>query len=116
MPPKARIFHLDDRKTNRTGLAELLKYSGHEVVLDAGSLPEGLAAVERFRDLKINVAVLDGDLHGNPEGGRTVLRKIREVAPDVKTVGLSSDPFPETDYDAGRYGDIAKLGDIITLL
>jgi DNA-binding NarL/FixJ family response regulator len=81
-----RILLVDDHEVVREGLRALLsRREGFQIVGQAGSVAESIAEAERTRP---DVVVMDVRL---PDGsGIEACREIRESAPDVKVIILTS--------------------------
>jgi two-component system response regulator AtoC len=93
----ATILVVDDEQLIRWSLAERLRAEGHEV-LEAGT---GADALERARD-GVDLVLLDYKL---PDvDGLTVLRKIKELDPDVLVILLTAYASVETAVEAMKEG------------
>jgi CheY-like chemotaxis protein len=117
-PEKARVFVAEDHQSQREIITEYLEDAEHTVVAHAENLPQAVDLIKRFRELNIQVAVLDSNLRQRDldgSDGRTMLALIRELAPHVKTVGMSNDPFPGVDYDLGK-SNKSQLGEVVNKL
>jgi len=90
--PRSRVLIVDDEQVVRRALQRILERDGHQVTLaERGQEAIDLYAA-RWRDL--DVVVLDVTM---PDiDGREVLRRMREVNPDVRAV-LSSGYTVESD-------------------
>ncbi|MFW5754456.1 MAG: response regulator, partial [Marinilabiliaceae bacterium] len=109
----AKILVIDDQKSIRNTLKDILEYEGHEVVL-AQDGPEGL---EQFDNDKFDVVLLDIKM---PEmDGMEVLDKIMEKASDIPVIMISGHGNIDTAVDAikkGAYDFIEKPLDLNRLL
>jgi CheY-like chemotaxis protein len=117
-PEKARVFVAEDDKDWQDMIKEFLEMAGHTVVASARTLPEAMSTVKRLQDLKVDVAVIDGNLNefdSDGYDGQSVLRAIREHAPRVRTVGMSGNPVRGTDVDLGKT-KLQDIGDVVTKL
>lgn len=117
MPEKAKVFVAEDDPGWQARIQRYLARSNHQLVLTAQSLPESLAAINRFQELQIQVAIIDGNLD-NLKGtdGIELAQAIKDRAPNVKTIGFSAlDKIPNTDVDLGK-ANIGKLGETINNL
>ena len=117
-PEKARVFVAEDNKNYQDIIKEYLEEAGHSVVLQATTFRDALAGVDLLDQLKIDVAVLDGNLsRGEDSGdeGQAVLRAIRARAPRVRTVGMSAVSVRGTDFDLGK-GRVENIGDVVRKL
>jgi DNA-binding NarL/FixJ family response regulator len=104
---KLRILIADDHGLVRRGTREVLhSQHGWRVV---GEATNGLEAVEKARELKPDVVVVDV---GMPEiEGIEAVRQIREAVPDAKVLVLTmheSDQFVRRALDAGALGYLLK--------
>jgi two-component system response regulator DevR len=86
VPPRIKVFLLDDHEVVRRGLKDLLESDGDiEVVGESGSAAE---ATRRIPALRPDVAVLDARL---PDGsGIDVCREIRSREPGTSALILTS--------------------------
>ncbi|MFO8001760.1 MAG: sigma-54 dependent transcriptional regulator [Marinilabilia sp.] len=109
----AKILVIDDQKSIRNTLKDILEYEGHEVDL-AETGPEGL---EKFGTDKFDVILLDIKM---PDmDGMEVLDKIMEKAPDIPVIMISGHGNIDTAVDAikkGAYDFIEKPLDLNRLL
>ena len=104
---KLRILLADDHGLMRRGTRALLEAQhGWRVV---GEAANGREAVEKIKELKPNVAILDISM---PDlDGVQVTRQIREAVPDTKVLVLTmheSDQMVQRTLDAGADGYILK--------
>jgi len=114
-PEKAKVFIAEDDEDYQKYARKILEGAGHTVVATATTLPEALKIVAKLEELGINVAAIDGNLRPNSVGGydgQTILKAIKEQAPNVKTVGISSLKIPGADANAGKL-HMDKLGEIV---
>lgn len=117
-PEKARVFVAEDSKDYQDIISEYLEKAGHSVIFRATTFKDAMAGVDLLDQLKIDVAVLDGNLSYGEDGGdegRAILRAIRERAPRVRTVGMSGLSVRGTDVDLGKL-NVDKIGDVVTKL
>lgn len=109
----ARILVIDDQKSIRNTLKDILEYEKHEVVL-AENGPEGL---EKFKAEKYDVVLLDIKM---PEmDGMEVLDKIMQAATDIPIIMISGHGNIDTAVEAikkGAYDFIEKPLDLNRLL
>jgi two-component system, NarL family, response regulator DevR len=91
-----RLLVVDDHEVVRQGLAALLgRREGFQVVAEAGSVEEALAAVERFAP---DLVIMDIRL---PDGsGIEACREIRAEHPEIRVVMLTSYPDEEAVLSA----------------
>ncbi len=98
-PDRARVFLVEDNQLQLSSFRFLIERGEHQIVAEAHSLQEALDLVPRLRDLKVDVAVLDGNLSkGKSDGkdGQQVAEEIRQVAPELRIIC-----FSEQKYDWG---------------
>lgn len=112
---KIRVFLLDDHEIVRRGLRHLLEAEDDMTVVgEAGTVRDGRRGVLEQRP---DVALLDARL---PDGsGVDVARGIREVAPEIRTMILSSFDDEETlvaAFSAGVSGYVLKQIEADSLL
>ena len=93
---RLRLLVVDDHEVVRQGLAALLsRRDGFQVVAEAGTVAEALAAAERF---KPDLVIMDIRL---PDGsGIETCREIRSEYPDTRVVMLTSYPDEEAVLSA----------------
>ncbi len=121
-PKEANIFLAEDNEENLDLKRRLLVRGNHTIVLEAHTQQEALAAIDHFEEHNVHVAVLDANLtQGEYKGddGVVLAATIREKAPQVKIVGMSSNPFPteaSIDIDASRSDKYFKVAQIIDQL
>jgi DNA-binding NarL/FixJ family response regulator len=91
-----RVLVVDDHEVVRQGLAALLDRStGFQVVAQAGSVEESIAAARRFRP---DLVIMDVRL---PDGsGIEACREIRAELPDTRVMMLTSYPDEEAVLSA----------------
>jgi DNA-binding NarL/FixJ family response regulator len=81
--PRLRVFLVDDHAMFRAGVrSELSAYV--DVVGEAGTVPEAIAAITALRP---NVVLLD--VHMPDGGGRAVLEALRRSQPEIRFLALS---------------------------
>ena len=93
-----RVFVVDDHELFRSGVRSELR-DGHEIVGDAGSVEEAIAAIRATRP---DVVLLDVHMPGG--GGRAVIDAVRTDLPDVKFLALSVSDAAEDVIDVIRAG------------
>ncbi|MGH7860378.1 MAG: response regulator transcription factor [Candidatus Binatia bacterium] len=102
-----RVFHADDHQVFRDGVRLLLeRESDIKIVGSAGDAKEAVKEIQR---LKPDVAVVD---LGMPGGGMlSMIRRLREEAPNVKVLVLTMFDNPSYIYEtiaAGALGYLLK--------
>lgn len=107
VPPKIRLFLLDDHEIIRAGLAELLTAVGRfEIVGEAATVADARHGIVQTAP---DIAVLDVRL---PDGsGIELCRHLRSLAPHVRSVLLTSfdeDNAAAAAVIAGAYGYLVK--------
>jgi len=109
----SKILVIDDQKSIRNTLKDILEYESHEVTL-AENGPEGL---EQFEARKFDIVLLDIKM---PEmDGMEVLDKMMQTAPDTPVIMISGHGNIDTAVDAikkGAYDFIEKPLDLNRLL
>ncbi|MGQ1890720.1 sigma-54-dependent transcriptional regulator [Thermophagus sp. OGC60D27] len=109
----SKILVIDDQKSIRNTLKDILEYEKHEVVLAADG-PEGL---EQFTSHKFDAVLLDIKM---PEmDGMEVLEKMMQTSPDVPVIMISGHGNIDTAVEAikkGAYDFIEKPLDLNRLL
>lgn len=118
MPEKARIFIAEDDLRFQKYLDRELNNAGHSVVLKATTLDEAMKAIKEFEALKVQVAIVDGNLSANDTSGydgQTLVKAIGRLAPNVKTVGMSSSTIEGVTIDLGKR-NYSKICEVVTNL
>ncbi|MFP4524815.1 MAG: sigma-54-dependent transcriptional regulator [Bacteroidales bacterium] len=109
----AKILAIDDEKTIRESLKEILEYENHEVELSA----DGEEAIELFKENKYDLVLLDIKM---PQmDGIEVLEKLIGIAPDIPVIMISGHGSIDTAVDCikkGAYDFIEKPLDLNRLL
>ncbi|MBN2165589.1 MAG: sigma-54-dependent Fis family transcriptional regulator [Marinilabiliaceae bacterium] len=109
----AKILVIDDQKSIRNTLKDVLEYEGHEVAV----AEHGLDGVEMFKNDKFEVVLCDIKM---PEmDGIEVLGRIIEINPDVPVIMISGHGNIDTAVDAikkGAYDFIEKPLDLNRIL
>jgi DNA-binding NarL/FixJ family response regulator len=100
MATSIRVLIADDHLIFRLGLKSLLNNEPDIVV--AGEATTGTQTIEKFKDLRPDVVVLD--LRMPDGGGMRALAGIREARPDAKVLMLSSYGTEEEIYQALQAG------------
>ncbi|HYU49726.1 MAG TPA: response regulator transcription factor [Candidatus Limnocylindria bacterium] len=93
-----RVFVVDDHELFRSGVRSELR-DGHEIVGDAGSVDEAIAAIRATRP---DVVLLDVHMPGG--GGRAVIDAVRGELPEVKFLALSVSDAAEDVIEVIRAG------------
>lgn len=117
-PEKARVFIAEDNEDFLDIIQEYLEEADHSVVLKASTLTDALAGVNNLEKLGVDIAVLDGNLdEWETKGydGQEVLRVIRATAPNVRTISMSGNKFPNADIDLGK-DKVEDIGGVVTNL
>lgn len=79
-----RILIADDNQMIRSGVADILSSEGWDV---CGQASDGMEAIEKARELRPDVVVIDVSMPGID--GLETARRLREENPDVKIVMMS---------------------------
>ncbi|MFZ0611389.1 MAG: PAS domain S-box protein [Desulfobacterales bacterium] len=110
-----RVLFVDDHRVMRQGLIQLI--SGQPHIQVAGEAANGLEAVEKARQLKPDVIVMDVSM---PElDGIEATRRIKAELPDVRVIGLSmyeDDQLARTMRQAGAEAFVSKTASSADLL
>lgn len=109
----ANILIIDDEKSIRNTLKEILEYEGHKV----DEAPDGQAGIEKLENLDFDVVLCD--IKMPKMDGMEVLVKAAEVAPDTPFIMISGHGTIETAVEAtkkGAYDFLQKPPDLNRLL
>lgn len=115
-PEKARVFVAEDDPDHQDTIRERLERDGHSVVLSARTRNEALSAVNKLKELKVQVATIDGNLspwEESGQDGKDLIAAIRKVAPDVVTIDMSLSGGLNADITVGK-GNARTLSKVIT--
>lgn len=119
-PEKANICIVDDDSIVIYGLTTLFETSDHKVVLTAKTKEAALELIDSFKEKKIDVVILDTKLEDRDYEGKAskeILDKIRQEAPDVKVITMSSGtPLPGGDIRMTKTYSRQELMDAVNSL
>jgi two-component system, NarL family, response regulator DevR len=102
---QTRLLIIDDHEVVRLGLRTLLSdFEDFQVVAEAGSAKEGLAAVERVRP---QVAIVD--IHLPDRNGLDVCREIKLRFPETRVIILTSSASEEFMMEALQAGAVGYV-------
>lgn len=94
----AKIAIFEDDELARQLLAELLEYSGHEVVAKAGSFEESVKVVEALEPGAVDVVLLDGNLtegrNDSREGSQIAQALRAKFTEEFRIVNISASDSP----------------------
>lgn len=85
MAEKIQVLIADDHALMREGLRKILELESDIVVV--GEAADGVAAVEKARELRPHVVLMDVNMPGG--GGLAATRAIRDTLPDVDVIVLT---------------------------
>ena len=100
MPEGTKILLVDDHAMFRAGIRALLEAEGRMTVV--GEASSGDEAVDRVRELKPDVVVMDLSMPGS--NGLEATRRIKAEMPEVKVVILSVSGEERDLFEALQYG------------
>jgi DNA-binding response OmpR family regulator len=95
---KAKILVVDDEKTARISLADILRLDGFEVE----AVESGERAVASFSKTEFDLVLLDIRMPGMD--GIGVLKRVAEISPDTQVILLTAHGSMESAIDALRFG------------
>lgn len=115
MPIEAKVAIFEDDPCAQEEYEKSLRKEGHSIVITGKTREEALEALGRFKELGVQVLVLDGNLLGGAKGedAQAILAALAETKLDVKTVGMSAGVIKGVDADVGKMR-IRALGKIVT--
>ena len=98
----AKILVIDDERSIRNSMKDILSFEGHEVVLAENGM-EGLVSVKTEKP-----EVVFCDIKMPKMEGIEVLERIKEFTSDVPVIMIfhreTAGPEPDSDYDQKRNG------------
>ncbi len=98
MDSRGSVLVVDDERTTRATLADILRLEGYTVV----PVADGLAALEQLSQQEYDVMLLDLRMPGM--GGLEVLARVRQAGWDVEVVLLTAHSSVESAIGALRHG------------
>ncbi len=98
MDTRGNVLVVDDERTTRATLADILRLEGYTVV----PVADGPAALEQLRRQEYDVMLLDLKMPGM--SGLEVLERVREAGWDVEVVLLTAHSSVESAISALRHG------------
>lgn len=104
-PLGLRIAVFEDDPIDRRDLLSNLDWKGHHVVGIATNVTEAQELIPGLGELGVQVAIVDGNLtpwnkHG--EEGRQIIEQIKELFPEIVTIGWGGLSLSASDYDIGK--------------
>lgn len=121
-PENARVVFFEDDKIWNDLVDKALVKSGHQIVFRTPNLEEALESINRFDELGVDVAIVDGNLESdeclenNGEHGRIIAEQISEKKPKTRIIGFSNIRFRgKCNVDLGKE-KAYQLGEVITKL
>jgi two-component system NtrC family response regulator len=115
--PGMHILFADDESGIREVMRKELPRLGYQVTI----CPDGLTAIETVQREKIDCLLVD--LHMKPgPSGLDVIKRAREIRPEIEAIIMTANPDVETAMEAYEYGTLrylpkpTKLAEIATLL
>ena len=104
-PLGLRIAVFEDDPIDRRDLLSNLDWKGHHVVGIATNVTEAQELIPGLGELGVQVAIVDGNLtpwnkHG--EEGRQIIEQIKELFPEIVTIGWGGLSLSVSDYDIGK--------------
>ncbi len=94
----ARILIVDDEPIARENLGYVLRKEGHETVL----AENGVRAIQELQDAPFDLVLTD--LRMEPVDGLEVLRRAKEISPDIEVIVITGHATVSTAVDAMRQG------------
>lgn len=95
---KTRLMIVDDEQSMREFLCIMLGKEGYDVV----GLPSGAKAIEYFKDNPVELVITDMNMPGMD--GLELLKKLKEVSPDVIVIIITAYASVDTAIEAMKAG------------
>lgn len=117
-PDNAKVFVIDDDEATQEIIAEVLKIAGHTVAGIALNLNDALSVIPTLEEKGVQIATVDGNLtkeDASGHDGKTIVAAIRQQAPKVKIIGLTSDRLgvEGADVNIHKRDTVRKLEEVI---
>ncbi len=104
-----RVFLVDDEPATVSVITQMLTELRCRVVCTAGSEAEALKKIPTLKDLRVNLALIDGLAAGGRCGGKVITEKIWEQRPDIKVVSISALGLNFGDYMLPKVFNLQQL-------
>ena len=101
--PKRRVLIVDDEAIVRESIKDWLKNASYEVT----TAESGEEALEMMKKQDFGIVVLDIRLPGKT--GLEILKEVKSVKPEIKSIIITAYPFEETTAEAKKLGAIDYL-------
>ena len=105
MPESAKIFLVDDNKSDLFNTRYFLEKAGHEIIVEATSLDKALMLIPELTEKGVNVAIVDGNLTPGDSSGRDGQMVAREIRKQTQGQGIKIVAYSSSSKKY-EYGDI----------
>lgn len=90
-PENADIFLAEDDSEKVADIRQILRGSGHRVLIMADNRRQAIGLAERLQPGLVQIALIDSNLSSNLNGqdAEDIIQRIHEQDPEVKIIGIS---------------------------
>ncbi len=113
MPKGAKIFLIEDEEVLMVLAKRQMKFTDHEVVLEARKKDEALGKIESAKQLGVTIAVVDANLGTGPDDGPQIAKALKEAIPGITIISFSGNLVEWGDINPHKTAGV-NIGKVIT--